>query len=228
MVLADWLEENGEAERARFIRYQCDREWHRLNDSDGRHEVEYPPEADCWPCIAWPDSMHSLCGLTPDERRGIAWTWERGFVAEVRCTLADWIGAECHECRGQRVVAGVVRAGATGGALRICPTCDGIGRTPGIGPAVVAAHPVERVVLTDRQPSERRPGKWGYYVVATRPNVLVNAYWLPTAFKGSGVDGKLFDAPDLATAALSVVALAWAKSQPIPVTRPATSSTTPP
>lgn len=67
----------------------------------------------------------------------------RGFVAEVRCTLADFVGGECVECQGSWDADDP--RWRTG-----CPACSGSGRTPGHGAAIVAQQPVTRVEVTDR------------------------------------------------------------------------------
>lgn len=114
LVYADWLDENGQGERAEFIRVQVALSTPTLGadgtgDSQKRHEL-----------VRREAAIMSRRG--PVEGRGKWWAdygpgdrvsvveWLRGFVSEVTCTLADWLAH---------------------------------------GPAIVAAHPIRRVVLTD-------------------------------------------------------------------------------
>lgn len=74
----------------------------------------------------------------------------RGFVAEVRCPLAAWVGGPCGRCggTGQRLTYESQLDGR-------CPSCLGTGRTPGCAGTVVAACPgLEAVRLTDREPTQ--------------------------------------------------------------------------
>jgi uncharacterized protein (TIGR02996 family) len=75
----------------------------------------------------------------------------RGFVDAITCDLPTWCGGECERCRGNRFVD-AVNPPDDDIYWRRCPDCNATGRTTGIGPAVVRAHPVRRVVLTDREP----------------------------------------------------------------------------
>jgi uncharacterized protein (TIGR02996 family) len=73
LAYADWLEENGQDERAAYIRGAlagiCGTAWTR-----------------------WPDSLHRLVGGPGRlEERGWSWVWRRGFIAAVHCPLAEWI-----------------------------------------------------------------------------------------------------------------------------------------
>jgi uncharacterized protein (TIGR02996 family) len=95
LVFADWLDENGQADRAEFIRVQC-----RLET--------LPPEA--------PDrralenravdllSLHEEQWLGPPAPQLEQWTWRRGFIDEVTLTttasLAPVAGMfDCHPVR---------------------------------------------------------------------------------------------------------------------------------
>lgn len=225
LVFADWLDENGSPDLAAFIRVSCERA--KTVSECGAHLAGNGN----WLCrsmtcpycplvrrehAAWLElSLQSIRAIGLTRPDGIAYrldhgamsadgnkvaTFRRGFVAEVRCTLADWCGGECGRCGGGRLALdprGVTR----------CPDCNHSGRTVGIGPAVVARHPVERVVLTD---------------VVTR----AAASDIGRVTRESA--GELFDRafpPGIAyivgnaerlEAIMSAVALLWAKSQPHP------------
>jgi uncharacterized protein (TIGR02996 family) len=77
-------------------------------------------------------------------------------------------------------------------------------------------HPITAVRLTDREPEERQPGGWGYYV-PERSDVLQRPHWLPRVFRRSGgspegVDGVLHPSADEAAAALSLACVAYGRS----------------
>lgn len=170
LVLCDWLEELQDDDatlRAEFIRVQvelsrlesvqCHQPGARMGDScndtecprcgtagplywrerelfAGRCKTWFPcPAAGQWEWLV-PGQQSNGCP--------VGFTIRRGFVAEVRCTLAEWCGGECECLNVPNRLDGM------------CRTCDNTGRTTGIGPAVIAAHPVVRVVLTDREPAE--------------------------------------------------------------------------
>jgi uncharacterized protein (TIGR02996 family) len=73
LVIADWLEEHGEADRAEFIRLQCAGE-SNLNGVLG----------DLWENYIL---YHAWCDYLP---ANIKTAWSRGFVSHVSCTLAQW------------------------------------------------------------------------------------------------------------------------------------------
>lgn len=116
LVYADWCEDNGEEDVAVFIRYGV-----------GHPSSEYACESDSDVGLYCGDD-YGLCQTCHDVgRRGMPaaflgegmrrdgmYTVRRGFVAEVRCALANWLDH---------------------------------------GAAIVKAHPLELVVLTDKVPS---------------------------------------------------------------------------
>ena len=69
----------------------------------------------------------------------------RGFVGEVHCTLAAFMGGICEGCGGEGRVAGMM------GEIN-CKVCSGTGRTPGIANRVQAEHPVTKWVISDCEP----------------------------------------------------------------------------
>lgn len=125
----------------------------------------------------------------------------RGFPAVVRCTLAEWRGGACG-CENGSVDTG----GSTPWGEPInqqCPDCHGTGRTPGIGPRLAQAWPVERVEVTDAV-IHRSGGNDTYYVGGL--GVFPKEFW-------RGLEGHRTIAS--ARAALSAACLALARSQVI-------------
>jgi uncharacterized protein (TIGR02996 family) len=190
LVMADWLDENGQAERADFIRAQCalaappwrvgrvydDPAWLRLHareqellsaEQDRVREEWRPlagPGADVW----WD-----------------AWAFRRGFVAEVTLPCQAWLEH---------------------------------------GPALVRAAPLERVTLSDRQPSRWYRLGWGewYWVRQAGPTPHVPDGLPPElcALLSTGrvdEDGVMtYLSRERAQDALSRACLGWARDAMVP------------
>jgi uncharacterized protein (TIGR02996 family) len=234
LVYADWLDENGQGERAEFVRVQCELAKipvKTLGPADGNEELSLhrlrrresnllgfgPGGHRRYEESNWFKWAGPAAGIVPrrDVQGFVTSMFRRGFVAEVRCTLADWCGGECVGCEGRghlRIVVGGRQHDA----------CNGTGRTPGIGPQVVARHPVERVVLTDREPFEgEAEGKtaWGWcedrgaYPAECRIGEVLN--YLPSEgrAKTSSVWFRFYHTRKLAMSALSAALIVWARSQ---------------
>jgi uncharacterized protein (TIGR02996 family) len=242
LMLADHLEERngpGDAERSEFIRVQCavwsyPARWLNPHARYGEyadlkrrewvlwHSV--PAVGDWFRPFAPIKEQPGVC-LSADWGRA---TIHRGFIAEVRCTLAEWCGGVCGRCRGDD--------GSGGGVdwVHDCPACSGTGRTAGIGPRVVAAHPVERVVLSDREPvhigSNEGERFWMWLGDDTPPMPFgdvdgLAAHRIPRAVLDCGLITD-YEKPtrEAATDALSATLIAWSRSQ---TTAPARSEVTP-
>jgi uncharacterized protein (TIGR02996 family) len=192
LIYADWLDEEGEGDRAEFIRVQC---------ALARRNPRYCRQSTCnqaghGPCSycrdtddlrsreqelwgSWPHADDVRSQIHPTLPVGWAWTilpeWmggalvppcavvRRGFVARVRCRLEDWIGEGCKVCLGNGYTyPHIIGVGGKPGPREDCPHCDATGRIDAHGPAIVAAHPVERVEVTDREPI-RIAGLWYWY-----------------------------------------------------------------
>ena len=151
LVAADWLEENGESERAEFVRVQCrvangqQCRWSGPNvkacaDANGRLP-SYRVETWCDGChqyrldygrmSALADSIYGKL-LGPVALAGGTWTVERGFIPTVRAPLSALIGGECPTCVSWM-------------ENHDCYNCNGTGRTVGVLPELVKREPVERV-----------------------------------------------------------------------------------
>lgn len=179
LIYADWLEEDGQPERAEFIRVQCelarcpseiraDRRWNDL-----RYMVQKPWDAlrrrerELWMQRRWshlpsnlqPSFSVHIEQILPHELRGATIAIvRRGFVASVRCTTAAFVGGACERCRGSG------RMEKNGSDYR-CGDCHGSGRVEGIAAELFARQPVTSVTLTDREPEERshNPLPWLWY-----------------------------------------------------------------
>jgi uncharacterized protein (TIGR02996 family) len=170
LIIADWLEENGEDQRAEFIRVQCElarhiKEFESACDTHGRY-------------YHMPDSYRMdlyrkiglLCGPHVDGQWGDNyWKWfledfpgptnlphrpvvTRGFVSEVRLTCAEFCGRPCENCRdGQEYVL----AGPESHWDK-CASCSGTGRIEGVARALFERHPILAVRFVDKRPYHRR------------------------------------------------------------------------
>lgn len=149
------------AARAEFIRLQVELSSPTLGpdgtgDSQSRSQIEQRAWSlwqSHWPKWvaderAYPVSLEYAVRIRQDEQydNDVQLTFRDGFVSDVYCPLAWWAGGECGRCR-----MGVGNAPAQA-PYSICPACRGTGRIPAHGRDVIAAHPITRVVITDRSP----------------------------------------------------------------------------
>lgn len=219
LALCDWWDEFGtdaEKVRSEFVRVQvelarrdreglagqrCDqlrkREWELFNDNCDRW-FKNPPLRH----VSW----HVVTDRFDPTPEASAWVVRRGFVSEVRCRLADWCGWECHQC------AGTGRSFPIDGPSIPCRRCGG-SLVTGIGPEVMRRHPVEKVVLTDREPSFAYGGRCWFFGSRTESDVLTRE--LLGAMEGEHTtpttDSKCYPTDEAAHAALSAALIAWAK-----------------
>jgi uncharacterized protein (TIGR02996 family) len=169
LVYADWLDEHGQHDRAEFIRLQIELTGRPLTGHDldrtksptyvGRN-AEFPCLPNCSRCDRdrKQNRMTMLYhrGVRPHFGYEIKSNWlddchnaevyplsitRRGFGDEIRCTLAEFMGGRCSQCR--------LRG-------RYCGECYGTTVVPGLARTLFSTHPITRVVLTDQEPSE-----WG-------------------------------------------------------------------
>lgn len=149
LVYADWLDENGQGERA---------EWIRSEISHGK-STSWPSGRK--PEIVWCDS-ESLVTVMPDGSRkvhgdsirsfdiapaiiGVSWTVRRGFPDAVTLTMSQFMGGAC-ECQRfddidrQSWIASSTRC-----------KCRGTGQTPGLARELFERWPITRVRLSDRE-----------------------------------------------------------------------------
>ncbi len=233
LVYADHLDESagGYSPRAEFIRVQV--ELAAVNArNDGLPLRDYPGsdftrrldlerrERELFKAHfrGWFGDRWALMNLSSEREDALAFYPEtphafvdRGFISGISCTLADWCGGECPVCRNRR--------GRT--VPPVCPACNNAERTTGIGPAVVAAHPVELVTLTDRELNSR--GEWCGVQLSRHEHDLLCSHFptrdsdplLRSVINGNTVRVE-YKGSNSAEFNISAALIAWAKSQPHP------------
>jgi uncharacterized protein (TIGR02996 family) len=244
LVFADWLDENGQGEWAEFIRIQI--EMAKVEAAQGTPDfwmAMRSEHADCVGCSYWCRLRYreaelmrgradwhipDLVNLIPHWARPECYVgsrccvWERGFVTEVRCRVADWCGCDvCQRCDGY----GRVWDNRSEVHDR-CHACFTTGRTHGIGLKVVAAHPVTRVALTDMEAAELHNGRWSWGQRTARgdenqPDRLPIGLFRVLIGEPSRVEGESpyperddrYTTREDAHAALSDAAITWARLQ---------------
>jgi len=179
LVYADWLEERGECDRAEFIRTQIELASHSECPECGgtggvptgmvarmecprlsalrRRERELLTDGSAADWCGLPYEDH---GRVHDGRAGeflfridgceVIGEFRRGFIDEIHCTTAAWVGGPCLRCGGSKIEQRVTYDDYE---TLACGACAGTGHTPGIAAAVCAAAPVLAVTLTDKKPA---------------------------------------------------------------------------
>lgn len=229
LLYADWLEEQGDGERAEFIRMQCE-----LANHPTHHKAEtgcplrkrerellaggikdVPGHMLAMPRPEWVCPGIKMLTMAP-QCGDCRWTFTRGFVSEIRMPIEFWMDGKCPQCHGEGYWEPAYLSDQAG---RKCDACLGTGTIPGIGPAIVAAQPLERVVVTDKRP-EMTGAYWGWYSVGNRltpegtiiPVPLFNLLKQYSITSGSSQIVHFFT-EQAAQDALSRAAIAWARQQ---------------
>jgi uncharacterized protein (TIGR02996 family) len=135
LVYADWLEENGKLWHAKLIHEQVARPtgwepWDALSEDDWQQ------------CRRELQILLGPLGMKIKQVKV-----RRGFVAEIRCTLADFIGEQCYQCGG----CGLATLDHSDDGFH-CSVCNGTGTFPGLSRTLFGTHPITQVVLTGREP----------------------------------------------------------------------------
>lgn len=243
LVLADWLEEQGDTERAEFIRVQCALALKPGRDcgyKPGRRQPPWCSDPSCCSCHLYVQVRELwrklptakvfapwAGGISTHPENSIFWIGhqdgpecfvKRGFVAEIRCRLTDWMGSDiCEGCYNSEEHG---PAGHGNWKRSECPCCHGTGTTPGIGPALVRQQPVEVVRASDVRPWNAGNHRWGW---TNDCNDFPEVPWhIPgQVFKLLALDkGRLpqqgrrwYPTEQAAQAALSTALLRWAVRQ---------------
>lgn len=223
LVYADWLEENGESERAIMIREgvgRPERFIHPPSSEAAMYFHRFQPDLNAKadePIRFQKSERLEIAPAMP----GIQWETSRGFVSNVSCNLQSWIGGPCPRCHG--------RGGwETGPHSGDCTLCDSTGRTPAHGPRIVAEQPVEVVEVSDKRPQPSggfalwgKGGTWfGYNVpemllpdeIFDMLNGEIEALRGDVAESGGG-EYMLFESVELAQSDLSLALLNWARRE---------------
>lgn len=154
LVYADRLQEQDTKEsraRAEFIRLQIDHTDFDAASYKIQQRIRYLRRVFC------PNGLGYDLGTFGDDLDSShgSYKWRRGFVSELRCTLAQFVGGKCIEC----VETGLlIRDGFAYDAA--CQPCGGTGRTPGLADVIFRDHPVTTVVLTNIEPQDGGFGWW--------------------------------------------------------------------
>lgn len=175
LVAADWYDDNGQWERAEFIRERI---------RGGQPPTIFPPgspvvyqtvkpatpmryvnEGDFFPELDI-TIIHIADGIP-----GVSLTEHRGFISEVTLTLAQFMGGSCRDCDGRGDYLHPTHY------RQPCKLCKGTGTTPGLA-ATLVDWPLTEVRLSDREP---QPNSYGGPIVAwhSDPNESWMPSWIP-------------------------------------------------
>ena len=171
---------------------------------------------DLWSDVPWATEKTQLTVTTLARETGfrvgpseghpldVTLVFRRGFADEVRLGLAAFLGGECVVCGGSGRTGGPVSDDCLG-----CTGRDDYIRTTGLAAAIFAAHPVTRVVPTDKRPTGvEGVGYMWLYDGPSRPGdpaTLPRDLMVPPVVSREGGFPCRFDTPEAATDALSVV-----------------------
>lgn len=160
LIISDWLEENGEEERAEFIRVQIElaknnpfgggkkygerRDWLRHREV---HLLNLGPGGGGRICQSgnwwkWGGRDINLGRRDMSDSHRITRLFSRGFLAEVHLSCREFMGGTCD--------ASDPRNGG------ICPQCKGTGHIEGVARELFLAHPITTVRLIDKRPGTFR------------------------------------------------------------------------
>lgn len=156
LVLADWLDEHGDHERAEFVRHQCGF-YGKPADSTGRQVELLQKNGRRW--LPWqtvpPIDTAVFSGL--DYYVQLLRQFHLGFVEETAVdTVGEWVGEEieCLACEDATVCWET-------NAVE-CSRCDGTGVDfiKGVGGQMVRMHPLNRVWVRTSNPARGENGGW--------------------------------------------------------------------
>lgn len=175
LVAADFVEENGDAERAEFIRVQVEvervaSELETLRAKNANH-IDVQTQL-----IQLRQRQRVLLHADVTHQRGSGYKWSRweswlgadrvqcpdgynwfsrGFVTRVSAPLAVLYGGQCRNCVGVGNNSELV--GYDAGP---CPRCGGSGRTPGVLGELLRREPLTAagIDVSDREPSLNTTG----------------------------------------------------------------------
>ncbi len=218
LIAADWLEDRGESARAEFIRLGCSL---AATPPESGERATGDPRVERERELFETLIAKHLRWFVPhgfDIREFLV--AERGFLSEIRCPLALWVGGgPCRPCTG---IGMALRVGERTGAdsqWESCSRCRGIGRVSGQGPRWMRQHPIAAIAIADREPwsaglESRESPIWSLERRGTRSS---EAHELPEAIFGHLRGGRStapgvrqFSTAAQAHQALSAACLEWA------------------
>ena len=188
LAFADWLEENGEPDRAEFCRVQIElAELERIHVQPAIRKLVYCPGKGCETCQRVPSlrerERELLTAANTMVWGGCPALWAAGLKVSTY-TLNYWDDATDRDALGMRFERGFVSevrarlAVLVGGECERCRAnpgwgygrqadtdcvpCHGTGRTIGIAAEIAQAQPVTRWVATDKEPI-CHDGLWYWY-----------------------------------------------------------------
>lgn len=186
LIYTDWLEENGQAERAEFIRVQC-----AIAELDDIRRKRDAGSAALEPWAYWPGEIERA-GAALRRREQDLWVMRVMTRPEHPCQWFEMPGWACHADIGQTKIVwttgvyeeiiAIIRRGFvdelectladwfgeqcphcvsapmdwTTGAYE-CSRCDDTGWLPGWGPDIVIGHPITKLRLADMQAGSQVP-----------------------------------------------------------------------
>lgn len=238
LVAADFLEENGEGERAGLIRKMCEKHTRYVEfgprDVGGGMWIWDPVKRSMPTWFKWKATCRrvaklALKGLHTTEWRSMSVRLHRGFVSRVSGPLVSLIGGRgCNRC-----VGGGREPTDRHGNVYVgeCPDCNGTGRTPGVLRELVRREPVAAtgIEVTDREPRYAESvEKWHWvhegnpHAAAGRPDTLPVELWetdpisKPILQPAGRRAARWFDSEDTARAALSAALLRLVQPVEVP------------
>lgn len=163
LVYADFLDENGQGDRAEFIRHEvtlggC--QWCDNKKSRTERLCDAAGDMDDFDCRKFRSKFREWFNF-PDLRDGM-FIVRRGFPDRVTLTTAQFMGGPCGRCDGGS--AQVFTPGnydqQTGVWRAHCPACHGTGQAPGLARELFERWPITGVRLSDREPMRTRAGNF--------------------------------------------------------------------
>lgn len=243
LVMADHLDESGEAEYAEFVRVQVELAkvpepgYKTIAPLFGSADPSYYPDAGiCTECRRTrPERCryHTLARRERELWEGRGWVyfqppgWPQltAYIPQTLPAITSFVAA-----RGVILRRGfVAKIHCTlADWCETCLECGGYGNVhasgecrsdfTGIGPAAVRRHPVRTVRVTDRQP-DARAGQWVWWAEAVHggnDHLPRDVFDRLTGFFTASANSRVYLSGEAALSALSDALLHWAKSQPAP------------
>ena len=229
LVFADWLQENGQEERAEFVRVQI--ELAALQNpsprllrgslnvkSSWKHALDDEKEVDreVWLRRRERELLEKFSGHRDGDKSfsNLAW-WSMqavGFAfkhhpweqVKFRRGFVHSVSCSFEDWIGQSCDNVVPPA-------TICPVCHGLGRVNAHGPAVCATQPIQQVTFTDKKPDATAIGFYWITLPDVRDSAFTGHSSVLPHFLRLFLPHTVPDTESAAIDALSGAAIAWAR-----------------